>query len=986
MLQKIRKWSNGSPLTIQRFSSAHMGTYYCGYDVNSGDYYPWCLGYKKMIENFWKESTAKNLSKCYFMFLHNLAEPDWFSVDCDKPLLFQVICVKESIHENATGNNNKSVENKYFCVSNAILVGGMCYEFHWTSGISKIRYSRENFTVNIMIFKHIFQTIALENQFLSAFLQNNISKLNAVKFVRYLDTVTFKQNIVSFPNQAGYIIYPSNKSVIQLGIHIFNCSQGGNILSKYICNGIKDCPNDRSDEDFCICDESMDSKICKTGNNSKYLKMCSSVYYKTKNGYCLKYTDPVQIYNLFNITDDLSKYKLKRTSKLLIVEESITASEQKENNEKTYLSNHNFLNYHRCFNPGEIPCLEGYFQCYNITSICIYQLNTYNSTLTPCENGRHLQYCKTFSCDIMFKCLNNYCVPWVYVCDGKWDCPRGEDELDILVCNKHIICKSMYHCQNTRQICLHLGNICDGNIDCPFADDEILCELKSVECSSFCVCLLYAIKCKAFSDENIEKIYSFHYLSVHIFNFKLNSLSTFIPKLKYAVVLKLPGNDIRDVCDIFSEMVNWKCIVLELSFNSLSSIEDRCFSSTRSLKMLIANNNNIKYVEKYSFLHLLHLKFLSLKNNPIIYLHANVLIHLFHLKLLSIVNVSFHNINPESFYGSKINFIITEDFHICCIVPSSTVCTAFQPWYISCSDMLPSISMKTFYISISLVIFILNSLSIILQITKCVFNKAFTIIVIMINANDILYGIYLSIIWTADILYTGSFHVKEEAWRSGFFCFLAFTTALWFTVLSELVLIFMSFTRLVVTISPLYTRFKETLFIVKSLSFLILFSIIFSTGIALLFKITEDNLTISLCLPFVDPTGSKLVIKFITWFSVLSQFATSVGIISMHFILVTEIRRSQKNIQKSIHKSEVPLLIQLVMITTSNILCWFPAGCVYISAMFLSAYPIDLVIWTTVIGLPINSIINPCIFISTTIRKKIKFKPKVFTARNKCDL
>ena len=60
------------------------------------------------------------------------------------------------------GINNKSVENNYFCVSNAILVSGMCNEFHWTSEISKIRYTRDHFTINIMMFKHIFETIALE--------------------------------------------------------------------------------------------------------------------------------------------------------------------------------------------------------------------------------------------------------------------------------------------------------------------------------------------------------------------------------------------------------------------------------------------------------------------------------------------------------------------------------------------------------------------------------------------------------------------------------------------------------------------------------------------------------------------------------------------------------------------------------------------------------------------------------------------------------
>ena len=463
-------------------------------------------------------------------------------------------------------------------------------------------------------------------------------------------------------------------------------------------------------------------------------------------------------------------------------------------------------------------------------------------------------------------------------------------------------------------------------------------------------------------------------------------MSTLIQKLKYAFILKLSRNEIRDVCDAFSKVIDWKCILLDLSFNLLKRIENKCFSSTRFLKSLAINNNNIISVEKHSFSDLFNLRMLSLANNPVIHSHYGFLIHIFYLKLLSIVNVSFHDINPESFYGSKINFIITEDYHICCIAPSGTVCTAFQPWYISCSDILPLLSMKTFYTTISILIFILNLLSILVQIRTCKSNKSFSIIVIIINVNDLLCGIYLSFVWIADLSFSGSFHVKEESWRSSFLCLTAFTIVLWFTVLSQCVLIFISFTRLVVTIFPLHTRFKETLPVVKSLAILVLISLLFSFCIGLIFRFSGVNVTTSLCLPFVDSTESQLSIKILTWFTVLTQLTTSVGIMTMHFLLVFQIRRSQNRIQKSkiAYDFNVILIIQLVTITTSNILCWGPAGIIFISAMFLPTYPLDLVIWTTVIVLPINSIINPCIFVSTTIRKKINFKPNVFFARNKC--
>ena len=178
-------------------------------------------------------------------------------------------------------------------------------------------------------------------------------------------------------------------------------------------------------------------------------------------------------------------------------------------------------------------------------------------------------------------------------------------------------------------------------------------------------------------------------------------------------------------------------------------------------------------------------------------------------------------------------------------------------------------------------------------------------------------------------------------------------------MLTELLLSFLSLTRLLVTLHPLSTRFKGKWFTIKSLTSLVVCSLFFSICITLIFKITGNISTISICLPFIDPTSSQFIIKLITWFVVISQLATSFVIMTIHICLLKELRKSQRNIQKSKskEKSNLSLIIQLLIITVSNIVCWLPAACVYILAFFLSTYPIDLVIWTTVIGLPINSLL-----------------------------
>ena len=89
----------------------------------------------------------------------------------------------------------------------------------------------------------------------------------------------------------------------------------------------------------------------------------------------------------------------------------------------------------------------------------------------------------------------------------------------------------------------------------------------------------------------------------------------------------------------------------------------------------------------------------------------------------------------------------------------------------------------------------------------------------------------------------------------------------------------------------------------------------------------------------------------------------------MHIILGKTFKESYKNVRKSNAEddSHIAIIIQLSVITISNVIYWFPVNGIYIAAMTLSTYPINLIIWSTVIGLPLNSITNPSVFIITCV-------------------
>ena len=143
---------------------------------------------------------------------------------------------------------------------------------------------------------------------------------------------------------------------------------------------------------------------------------------------------------------------------------------------------------YRCPHPNMIECYPGHSTCYTTEQKCIYVLRKETKTLLYCRNGQHLQNCNNEECIWKFKCQNSYCIPYQYICDGKWDCWYGQDELQ---CDQYT-CIGMFICRYS-VACIHTRNMCDGMTDCPMEDDELIC--PKINCIDKCKCLNHGIYC-----------------------------------------------------------------------------------------------------------------------------------------------------------------------------------------------------------------------------------------------------------------------------------------------------------------------------------------------------------------------------------------------------------------------------------------------------------------------------------------------------------
>ena len=194
--------------------------------------------------------------------------------------------------------NNKNVKDYSICSSDDIIISQTCFKFVWVNKTINSKSTCIKADVisikmeNITLFKQLFSAISLHIEFPSIILEKNQNIVHKVTFQRYLNKLKYECQSVPIAQASGF--YPCNyrKVHIWIGMNLKQCSRGGYILSQNVCDRIKDCPNDESDEDNCICPYNKTASTqtnCKITHFGQKKRVCSELYYITKNGKCQKF-------------------------------------------------------------------------------------------------------------------------------------------------------------------------------------------------------------------------------------------------------------------------------------------------------------------------------------------------------------------------------------------------------------------------------------------------------------------------------------------------------------------------------------------------------------------------------------------------------------------------------------------------------------------------------------------------------------------------
>ena len=908
-------------------------------------------------------STEMPNRPCTLMLLSNLAEPEWISISCSERLLFFVLCVKENKTADKNSLTFKTTDLSYWCNRTDILVKGNCFSFIWgrnTNHKTTLCQAFQSRHVNYKETKHlehIFYAISPSKFLPKILLYKDSYGLYAIGIYWAFNRVKVQHFNMSISSISASHLCKARKQKRDLKRIIFVCENGMFILFMYVCDGFSDCPdNDQSDEIDCNCNNTMQLLNRNYSNTYDTLTEklnCFPLYFKTKDGKCRKHYSESSL-PVINSKKLALSFKCL-TGKVIdgsLFNDLIPDCGQYAEDEPLLKSILLSKPLSSLCKPFEIPCIDGHQKCYNFSDICIFKLSDFGH-LMPCRNGANLQNCTMFECNMMYKCQDSYCIYWNYVCDGKWDCPNGDDEIRKPACGKQGNCMSMYKCKGQNMICIELGNICDGIMHCLYGDDEMFCNLMNVICPLDCQCLLYAIVCQNIDHKILITIEDNKFTSVFLLNC---SLTTIDKNIQSSTILKLPKNRIKEICvQKYFNTVQY----LDLSFNSVEKVKRHCFSGYIYLTVVNVKYNKITHLFTESFYNLLFLTVLDLSNNPIVSISSSSLKNLPTVTLLNLSRITYKKIRIDLFETIKPSLVvINTNYYFSCISPVNSFCSLYPPWYISCSGILPNNLLKLFLLSILILIFCLNMTSILIHLTKFWSQKRFIVIAIGINVNDIFFAVYLFIIMAVDNFVEKVMFFSGE-WKSHFLCFAAFATMLCFSIQSQLLLILMATIRLNVVQYPIESHFKILSFTLKCVLFTFFLSLGISALVTLVFKSMYTSISIDICIPFVDPTNSTLVTTIITWITMVTQTISSITIAAMNTIIYKTIKKSKTFDGKQEQSIDISVLIQLVITSVSNILCWVPSNIIYVAAMFMSAYPISLIIWSIVTILLINSIVNP---------------------------
>ncbi len=961
-------WTDGSPYAAPSLEYTGLRYYYSlGRHINIDDALHFGTTEINPVEAYF-QSQQKG-SNCTTLVLLNLKRTEILVCNCNQKINYHTVCLTDVPGKLPAGSSYSN--NETGCHIHAVKRKEKCYNIGWNHGETPLTFCSA---------KQMKDCLLVELKQLDF-----IIEVTLISPLLFLSTVSSaSENVLHFNHKrATYVHYNRKKADLQ-GFQVcksdkieypatgnmFECQNGIFISILQHCDEVKDCL-DSSDEDNCFLDQEkqISFHILSKKQKAAYFDVCFSILYTANLNLSVNCSNFQNDFVQKSVAHYVSNKTFQCNDSSRIphsqLDDSYFDCSTGEDEANLQLMLRLGIKAH-CPFYEQIPCRMNHMACYKVHQVCVYKLSKTNH-LVPCRDGNNLETCTKFECNMMFKCVNYYCIPWEYVCDNKWDCPRGTDEAN-LCGNVENRCERMYKCKNTSETCIHVGNTCDGNFNCPLQDDEYICELKDATCPQSCSCLLFALVCDNASFVHFLNRYPHLFVAFRKVPLQLIQI---VKHFQNILNLEFVETKLTDICQLQAYSKIKRIIV---THNALGFIKQKCFPDLTELAVLVLSSNHILELRHNALLNLVNLRHLDLSVNNMTSFSSLSLVG---TKFLEILCLQQNRITSIDLDDLSVRIMQVNSFHLCCFCKEIQQCktTRTVTWYDSCENLLTkNLQITTMVLGCCTIC--LNIISVLLLPHQETISQQYIILARTVFLAEVLWGVYLVIIWIEAVSYRQS--VSQKFAQSSTVCQALVYLSFIYFILDPAAVALLAFGRFRLTKKPMDTKFKQTVFCNRCAGALYSFSILLTCFCVFIFEIPLKQFSSIFCLPFIDPSNTQVLITAVTLFSSSYQLSVSICVAVCHYLVVKYVKEScvaTKSSQLDTSKQNT-LRTKLICMTTQDLAYWFALSVMFTTTKFLNKFSLFAFAWVVVSVVSFNPTLNPALYLLQTIRASLLFCKK----------
>ena len=587
--------------------------------------------------------------------------------------------------------------------------------------------------------------------------------------------------------------------------------------------------------------------------------------------------------------------------------------------------------------------------------------------------------------DTHFMCLRSfsYCLPVYVRCNDFYDCPFHEDELHC----KDYICHGLYRCRGNNA-CVHLTQLCDGVAQCQGRDDELLCELV---CPDHCQCQGWSFVCRqSFPADSFGQL---RYLDA---SYSLMTLSDFVNN-HYLVWLSLQSCKLGGLSNV--SLGNLQR--LDVSSNSIQSLDTSFFGDLPSLKEIVLSNNPlVKFTNQDVSMKHTVLQKMDISSTHLPEFDCGVFstfpmttsFNFSQCGTVKITNSMFSCFtylteldvrgtdivqNEPSLLGKMqhIETVFSDNYRHCCsiVMPSvqhEVLCLAPLSGFSSCSDLVRSQVLQAYLWIMTILSFVGNPCCLLARRRhdKNPPGPTVDIFLYSLLVSNLIMGMYLCIIVVADLRFHENFLLHERDWVKSHCCRIAGFLALLSTEASSLVVFLLSVDRLVAISFSSKRLQRKSAWLTCLLSWLIAALL---TSVCMVLSDGESGGTTNLCITVPtlknDPSNVAYHLSVLVVFKMTLALITCVcqslvyhRVISS-YVVATNTQTSQ----------DMVLARRVMTLVVTDVIWRLGIAMVGILASVINA---DLFTMLFVLGLPVKPVLNPLLYTNGLLTEKRKLK------------